>query len=188
MNLRPWIIAAVLAAMCVLPAAGQSYRRNKVKTEPEKLVLQKMIFIPYKNQKEILTLLSKWEDTLPEISLSYLERSYYKRPRNIYNGIFKDIGMGGRHGNLCSLIDISAMAEGVELVFHDMFIVYNNNSWQGYLSTSDDRFNRSKLWLAVHKSEFDQARIRASECFDYVASSLESFLNNGGPLEMKRIK
>ena len=56
------------------------------------------------------------------------------------------------------------------------------------LSVNADRLNRPWLWRVFHNIDtVDKQRKIAVECFNLVADSLEEFLKDGPPMELKLI-
>jgi len=186
------VVAAALVAMCVYPAAGQGYRKNKVKNDPEPLEIHRSYCIPEKTRSQIWDYFSLWGDTLPEVEYhsssfnnEWFTSGEYKRT---YFGRFENLDFGRKRGTLSLIIDLVIFPGSVDLVFRDIDVDCGYLIYSGPLSKSDDSFNRTPQWLINHKKVFDQARIRANECFEYVAASLEEYIKDGGAMEMKRIR
>lgn len=183
------MLAIVLAAMCVIPVSGQSFRRHKVKTEPEKLVISRMYSIPGKSRRDISHLLYNWDGTIPEVGDKTMHFGYDNIiSTNSYVGRFNNLDLGPKNGNLIVMVDIVIGSGCAQLVFRDIDVDCGYVIYPGPLTESDDSFNRTSLWLIRHKKVFAQARLRAQECFEYVASSLESYINDNGPLDLVRIR
>ena len=188
-------LAAALAAMCVLPAAGQSYKASKVreKSEPEPLTFSRNIDLELFSNKQfdpnLSDLLRGWKYSNGDDNVDYLfYQDFWGENYIQYHGSF---------------YNLQAHKESFELVI--WFKLHYRSSYrlvlEGYditafggrdlvlhLSSFDDRFNRPWLWRVFHDIEtVDKQREIAKDCFNRVADSLEEFLRDGPPMELVRV-
>lgn len=175
------VIAAALAAICVLPAAGQSYKKNKVRPEPELLTFSRRYDVYGKTQKELFWLTQKWPSS--ECGAEYVMQSLDYGWRS-YHGHFNQLKFGDKTGNLILFIKLHFMDGSVILDVYDVFANWNNHrSYVSSLTTSDPLATSR----GVRNKTLEYARDAAADCFNLVADSLEEFLRNGPPMELKRI-
>lgn len=178
-------LAAAMAALCVLPAAGQSYKASKVreKSEPEPLEFRKVFPLSQNDYKEIRTRLMRWECPGYDLSLSGF-------PVNS-DGKYMSLNVGG--------LDFDGVKGSVSgsvgvLISGGMAILEFRNIYAGWgthlveMSKRDDSFNRTWLWRVNHNKEIVQAaRERCEEIFDTLCASLDDFLKDGPPMELQRV-
>lgn len=188
------ILAAGLAAFCVLPAAGQDFKQNrvkpanhKVKTEPIPLVLSKTI-------KLITPIDSNWSDVMYGWNNEALgvDRLYHRHEFGkdyiLYTGVCRGLVANKENFNLWMKLTLFLDDEfKLNLVASDIS-VFGHNDIGEILSTEDNRTNRPWLWRVFHNSDtIDKERTAAIDYFNMVAHSLEEFLLNGPPMDMKRV-
>ncbi len=189
------VVAAFLAAMCVIPAAGQSYKASKVreKSEPEPLTFSRNIdlelFSDKKFDPNLSGLLRDWKYSDGNDIVEY-----------IFHNDFDDDNFIQYHG---SFYNLQASEEPFNLVI--WFKLHYRSPYrlvlEGYditafgkkdpflkLSAYDDKFNRTWLWRVSHNIEtVDKQREIAKECFNRVADSIEVFLKDGPPWELQLV-
>lgn len=178
-------LAATLAAICVLPVSGQDYRRNKVRVEPEPLTFTRIITVSKELNPNLFELTRGWDLAKGSVD------------RGVYFNAFDDnyIHYWGNFNNLNAkkenydlLIRMKLFYLGpynLELLAYDI-TSFGDKHPVMHLSAKDDRFNRPWLWRVLHDIEtVDMERKAAEECFNMVADSLEEFLKDGPPLELK---
>ena len=173
-----------MAAICVLPAAGQSYRRNKVKTEPDPLEFRKVFLMQGQNEKEQRELVNKW--TFNDYNLKFTGGSAY-RDGMVWFLSAHDLGFKKVRGTVMGNFNILFDDGYMTLEFNNIAI-----DWKGHLildmSTEDNSFNRPWLWRINHNPEIVQAaRERCKEIFDTLCASMDEFLKDGPPMEMRRL-
>ena len=178
------VIAAALAAICVLPAAGQSYKRNNVRPEPEPLVFRKVYSLPGENSKDIYRLVAHWKCDDYNIIFTgggygYESKGYYL---SAHNQDFDKV-IGTIMGNVVLCFYDGEMA----LEFNRISVDWNNHLILD-MSKDDNRLNRPWLWRVNHNTKIVQtARDRCKEIFDHLCSSMDEYLRDGPPMELKRI-
>lgn len=181
------VIAAALAAICLLPAAGQNYKRNKVKAEPEPLSFSRIITSDKEFDSDLFNLTLDWNSSM----CGFDRLSYWDSDGDNY------LSYAGRFENLTADNELFDLCMWLKLVYDNPrqleLIAYNIISFGDKdpimkLSSKDDRINRPWLWRAFHNIDtIDKQRKIAEECFNLVADSLEEFLRNGPPMELQRI-
>ena len=174
-------LAAALAAMYVLPANGQSYRRNKVKTEPEKLTFKATIPAPGKSQNELFWLFRKW-DSMNVGARFVLQSLDYEW--QAYHGNYDNLRFGNKTGSLILFMKLIFTDDLVTLDVYDVYADWDNH--RHYVSSlySEDALNRGSR----HKSEIVKfARIESEKCFATILNSLVEYLHNDRPIELIRL-
>ena len=181
------VITAALAAICVLPAAGQNYKRNKVKAEPEPLTFSRIIM----SDKEI-------DPNLRETTRGW-DSNECRIETITYWDTFDDNYMSyvGRFDGLNADEEVFDLVIWMKLIYenpHKLTLhAYEITAFSAKhpvmdLSVNDTRLNRPWLWRAFHNIDtIDKQRKIAEDCFNYVADSLEDFIRNGPPMELQRI-
>ena len=175
-------LAATLAAICVLPASGQDYRRNKVRVEPEPLEFRKTYWLPGLSPRDQRALMNKWD--FKEYELKNTGGPAYNDGLSyflsVHNLDFKKV-KGTVMGNVIFLFN-----EGyLTLEFNNITI-----DWKNHLiidmSQEDSRLNRPWLWRVNHNPVIvNTARERCREIFDTICASMDEFIKDGPPLELK---
>lgn len=57
------------------------------------------------------------------------------------------------------------------------------------MSTNDDKFNRTWFWRARRsKKILNNVRLRASEIFEMITTSMDHYLEVGPPVELKKLR
>ena len=175
------VVAAFLAAMCVIPTAGQNYRASKVKekAEPEPLSFSRSITSRKTINTNLRESTSGWE--IKECDLdngtywNTFDDNYIR-----YDCVF--YGLSAEKENYDLWIQMKLFYKGpneVELTAYS-FTLFGNRHPVMQLTSGDDYFNRSWLWRVMHDKEtVELQRKTAEECFNFVADSLEDFLRNG---------
>ncbi len=180
------VVAAFLAAMCVIPAAGQGYRQNKVKTkaEPEPLVFRKTYMLDgkFRNKGEIYRYLSGWSSGIDMEfvgSVGFDEKCYFLAIRGL--------DFARKEGRMTCSVNIHVLDGGFTLELNDFSAGWNNHFIPD-LSKQDDKFNRPWLWRVNHNPEVVQAaRERCKEIFDTLCASMDKYLEEGPPMELLRV-
>lgn len=175
------ILAAGLAAFCVLPAAGQSYKKNKVKTDPEPLEFRQLYWYRNfdKDKGEIYRELYRWDPVLPLefVGSVGFEGKYYFLD-------VQDLDFGKVRGRMTASVNIHILYGGILLEFKDIAISWRNHIHID-LSKEDNSFNRTWLWRVNHNPEIiEAARIRCKDLFDTLSKSMDEFVEDGPPMEM----
>ena len=177
--------AALLAAMCVLPAAGQNYKASKVreKSEPEPLEFRKVYCLPSNGRKEIRTALMRWEYHDFDMDLNGFPVG---SDGNYMSMNVNGLDVNGIDGRIYGRVGI-VITEGLVVLQLDNI----HACWREHdvkMSRMDDRFNRPWLWRVNHNPEVVQAaRERCKEIFDTLCASMDEFLKDGPPMEMRRL-
>ena len=180
------VVAAFLAAMCVLPAAGQSYKASKVreKSEPEPLEFKRSFTLNGNNKDkgDIYRYLYGWSSGIDMEfvgSVGFDEKCYFLA----INGL----DFAGKEGRMTCSVNIHILAGGLTLELKDFAIGWDNHFIPD-LSKQDDKFNRTWLWRVNHNPEVVQAgRDRCREIFDTLCASLDNYLKEGPPLELQLV-
>ena len=189
------ILAAVMATFCVLPATGQDYKQNRVKsahqkgkTEPIPLVLSRTINLTIPMDSNWSDVMYGWNNEALGIERDYHSNEFGK-DYILYTGICRGLIANKENFNLWMKLTLFLDDEfKLSFVASDIS-VFSRKDFDEKLSTGDDRTNRPWLWRVFHNSDtIDKERVAAQDYFDMVANSLEDFLHNGLPMEMKRIK
>lgn len=177
-------IAAILAAICVFPAAGQSYKRNKVMTDPEPLEFRKIYWLKdkEKDKSDIYRDLYGWGEgfDLEFVgSVGFDEKCYFLKAQGL--------DFDGKDGRMTGSVNIHILYGGFVLELKDIAVGWGNH-FISDLSKEDNSFNRPWLWRVNHNPEtVEAARERSKEIFDTLCASMDEFLKNGPPMELKRI-
>lgn len=180
------VVAAFLAAMCVIPAAGQNYKSSKVreKSEPEPLEFRKVFLMPGHKEKEQRELINKWD--FNDYNLKYTGGPAYCDGM-VWFLSAHDIDFKKVKGTVMGNFSILFNNGYITLEFNRIAI-----DWKGHLildmSNGDDKFNRPWLWRVNHNPEVVQAaRERCKEIFDTLCASLDNYLKEGPPWELQLV-
>ena len=178
-------LAAALAALCVLPAAGQSYKASKVreKSEPEPLSFSRSITTRKTISTNLRECTSGWKIKECELDngtyWNAFDDNYIRYDCVFYN-------LSAEKENYDLWIQMKLYYRGpneLELTAYK-FTLFGNRHPVMQLSSEDDYFNRTWLWRVMHDKEtVELQRKTAEECFIIVADSLEDFLRNGPKAE-----
>ena len=179
-------LAAAMAALCVLPAAGQSYKASKVreKSEPEPLEFRRSFTLDGNNKDkgDIYRFLYGWSSGIDMEfvgSVGYDEKCYFLA----INGL----DFAGKEGHMTCSVNIHILNDGLTLELKDFSVGWNNHFIPD-LSKQDDNFNRPWLWRVNHNPEVVQAaRERCKEIFDTLCASMDKYLEEGPPMELQRV-
>ena len=178
--------AALLAAMCVLPAAGQNYKASKVreKSEPEPLEFRKTFILDSekKAKREIYHDLNGWN---PEFDMQFYGSVGFDEKH--FSLDIDDLQLGKEKGWMSIAVVLHIINGGIILEFKDIAVAWRNHT-HIVLSQKDDSFNRTWLWKVNHNPEVVQAaRERSKEIFDTLCASLDKYLKEGPPWELQLV-
>lgn len=188
------VIAAVLAAFCVLPASGQDYKQNrvkptnhKVKTEPIPLVLSKTIELTTSIDSNWSDVMYGWNNEALGVDRLYHSREFGK-DYILYTGVCRGSVANKETFNLWMKLTLFFDDEfKLDLVASDIS-VFSRKDFGEKLSTEDNRNNRPWLWRVFHNSDtIDKERAAAIDYFNMVADSLEAFLKDDSPLDLQKV-
>ena len=172
-------LAATLAAICVLPASGQDYRRNKVRVEPEQLTFNKEFEVPGKKQTELFWLVKNWDSS--EIGAQFIMQSL-DYEWQAYHWNYYNIQFGEKTGDIILFMKVFFSDERVALNVYDVYVDWDNHRhWESSLYVSDTFSNHNKgksktLYLA---------EVEATKLFENISKSFEDFLKEGPSMELK---
>lgn len=177
------VIAAALAAICVLPAAGQNYKRNKVKAEPEPLEFRKVYWISSKDNDGLRTHLMKWDCRAFDLSLTGFPTNAEGKYMHLNT---EGLDFNGVVGSITGKVGVLIMDGAIVLEFKNIHAYWRNHFYVD-LSKEDNSFNRTWLWRVNHNPEIVQAaRERCKEIFDILCASMGEYLRDGPPMELQR--
>ena len=186
-------LAAVLAAMCVLPAAGQSYKKNKVIHDPEPLTFSRKIDLDINSDKKfdpnLHELLRGWNYSDRDDRVDYLfHHDMWGENYIEYDGSFYNLQADRESFNLWIRMRLHYHSPyRLVLEAYDITL-FGSKDPVLKLSEKDDKLNRPWLWRVFHNIEtVDKERKIAEECFNLVADSLEDFLKDGPPMKLHRV-
>ncbi|MBQ6186037.1 MAG: hypothetical protein IJK48_09235 [Bacteroidales bacterium] len=178
------ILAAVMAAFCVLPASGQSYKNYKVKTDPEPLVFRKIYWFndQEKDKGDIYRDLYGWGEGLDlEFvgGVGFDEKCFFLKAQGL--------DFNGNDGHMTGSVNIHILEGGFTLELKDIAVGWGNHFIPD-LSKEDNSFNRTWLWRVNHNPEIvEAARGRCRELFETLCKSMDKFLEDGPPMELKAL-
>ena len=178
-------LAAALAALCVLPANGQSYKASKVreKSEPEPLSFSRSITTRKTISTNLRECTSGW--TIKECELdngtywNAFDDNYIR-----YDCVFYDLSAEKENYDLWIQMKLYYRGPNeLELTAYK-FTLFGNRYPVMHLSTTDDKFNRTWLWRVMHDEEtIELQREIAKDYFNLIADSLQRFLRYGPDYE-----
>ena len=174
-------LAAALAAMCVLPAAGQSYKASKVreKSEPEPLTFSRVISSRMQLNSNLRETTRGWD-----IKSCGVETVTYWNTFGdnymLYTGHSHSLTANKEEYNLLVWFKLFYRDSHELELFAYEITAFGKRHPVMNLSSSDDKLNRTWLWRIMHNKEtVELQREAAEEYFNKVADSLEDFLRNG---------
>lgn len=177
------VVAAALAALCVLPAAGQNYRRNKVINDPEPLEFRKVYWISSKDRDDIRQHLMKWDCRAFDLSLTGFPTDSDGKYMHLNT---EGLDFDGVEGSLVGTVGVVITDGPMVLELKNIRAYWRNHRIE--LSKQDDSFNRTWLWRVNHNPEIVQAaRARCKEVFDTLCASMDKYLEDGPPMELLRV-
>ncbi|MBO4230859.1 MAG: hypothetical protein J5886_04195 [Bacteroidales bacterium] len=174
-------LAAVLAAMCVLPAAGQSYKASKVrgKSEPEPLTFSRTITTNRMMNSDLFNLTRGWDSAEGHVD-NGLYFNAFEDNYMLYEGEFRGLNAKKENYDLWIRMKLYYMGPYRVDLFAYEIITFGDKHPVDQLSLSDDKLNRTWLWRVMHDKEtIEMQRNTAEECFNFIADSLEEFLLHG---------
>ncbi|MBQ5979401.1 MAG: hypothetical protein IJL58_05225 [Bacteroidales bacterium] len=178
------ILAAVMAAFCVLPASGQSYKKNKVRTDPEPLEFRKVYWISSKNHDKVRKHLMKWDCNKLDLSLTGF-------PVNSDGKCFHlnvdGVDFEGVKGSITGTVNVIITEGPTVLELKDIHTYWRNHFYVD-LSKEDNSFNRTWLWRVNHNPTIvEAARERCKELFEILCQSMDEYLKDGPPMELEAL-
>ena len=179
------ILTVSVFAIPICPASGKELR------DPEPLTFSKHYDMQEADADSIRGIIHLWNSS----SCGLVSGGYTYHLRNeggkmhydrveIYNGGY-NINAHNKKVLLNLFIEIR-IGDGC----FDMDAVRISADWRNHfvstMSTCDDKFNRTWLWRIQHSPKvLDQIRLRAAEIFGRITASMDRFLAEGPPLEMR---
>lgn len=179
------VVAAFLAAMCVIPAAGQSYRQNKIKTkaEPEPLTFSRIITSGTIINPNLRNTINGWNSKKNGVEIVTYCNTFGENYLSC-SGELYDLTAGKENYDLWIRLKLHYRNQyELELEAYEI-TTFGDRHPVMHLSTTDDKFNRTWLWRVMHDEEtIELQREIAKDYFNLIADSLQRFLRYGPDYE-----
>ena len=177
-NISRIFILIAAALPFALPCSGQ---------KPEPLTFTKTYQMPGMKQDELYRYTAGWH-TENECGLEFDGSGYGYSEKN-YHASYENVILGGKKGKILVFVDLVFADERMDVFLREVFVSWKNGNRSTTLSVCDDKFNRNWLWRTFHSQEvLDDAREKAPELFQQITASMDRFLAEGPPMELRAME
>ena len=181
------LLLAVAGWFVAFPCSGQLL-------EPEPLTYSKLYQLPGTDVRTIERMFIHWD--AKDCGLTYkgsypvwekLESGATYVDRPTFSGEYAGLDFGRTKGELDVTVDMKVIDGAFWLVMKEVRATWGRH-FRELVSDRDDKFNRTWLWRVLRsRRTLEQIRLRAAEIFEQITASMDRFLAEGPPMEMREI-
>lgn len=146
------------------------------KIEPEELSFKKTYQMPGMSQEELYRHTRQWENTTGCVKF---EGADLGMTGKYYSLHLPNQKIGDKNGAFSGMVYLKYYDGYFDLIFTSISFRCGHKT-EHFISTHDDTFNRTRLWLLMHnESMIENARQSAAKIFDHLCYAMSEYLKTG---------